>query len=122
MNIPLMVQDLCQSRPGSSFGSDWGANRAPKNRQFAATALAATPRRPPTAIPKPKSAFGGAKFRELHTCLLALSPLEPRPRGFAFEKFLTRLFNGFSFEAGGSFRLIGEQMDGSFLLGGQTKT
>jgi len=122
MNLPLMVQELRQSWPGSSFGADRGANRAPNNRQFAATSLAATLRRPPTTTPKLKPAFGGAKFRELHTDLLALSPLDPRPRGFAFEKFLTRLFNGFGFEAGGSFRLVGEQIDGSFLLGGQMKT
>jgi len=50
-----------------------------------------------------------------------LSPFDPRPRGFAFEKFLTRLFNGFGFESGGSFRLVGEQIDGSFLLGAKRR-
>src|SRR5262249_39772526 len=69
---------------------------------------------------KRKPAFDGAKFRELHADLLALSPLDPQPRGFAFEKFLTRLFNGFGFEARGSFRLVGEQIDGSFVLDSQT--
>jgi hypothetical protein len=122
MNIPLMVQEPRQCWPGSSFGADRGSNREADNRQLPATSLAATLRRPPTTTPKPKSAFDGAKFRELHTDLLALSPLDPRPRGFAFEKFLTCLFNGFGFEAGGSFRLVGEQIDGRFLLGGQTKT
>lgn len=69
---------------------------------------------------KPKPAFDSAKFEELHNDLIALSPLDARPRGFAFEKFLTRLFNGFGFEARGSFRLVGEQIDGSFFLSGHT--
>lgn len=69
---------------------------------------------------KPKPAFDGAKFRELHEALMALSPLDAQPRGYAFEKFLTRLFNGFGFEARGSFRLVGEQIDGSFVLNGHT--
>jgi len=30
---------------------------------------------------------------------------------------MTRLFNEFGFEAAGSFRLVREQIDGSFLLG-----
>jgi hypothetical protein len=33
---------------------------------------------------------------------------------------LTRLFNAFGFEARGSFRLVGEQIDGSFVLSGHT--
>jgi hypothetical protein len=69
---------------------------------------------------KPKPAFDRAKFRELHDALLALSPLEAQPRGYAFEKFLTRLFNAFGLEARGAFRLVGEQIDGSFVLNGHT--
>jgi hypothetical protein len=69
---------------------------------------------------KPKPAFDRAKFKELHDALIALSPLEPARRGYDFEKFLTRLFNAFGFEARGSFRLVGEQIDGSFVLSGHT--
>jgi hypothetical protein len=69
---------------------------------------------------KPKPAFDRAKFQEMHDALMALSSLDAQPRGFAFEKFLTRLFNGFGFEARGSFRLVGEQIDGSFVLNGHT--
>jgi hypothetical protein len=69
---------------------------------------------------KPKPAFDRAKFKELHDSLLALSPLEPTRRGYNFEKFLTRLFNAFGFEARGAFRLVGEQIDGSFVLSGHT--
>ena len=68
---------------------------------------------------KPKPAFDRAKFRELHDAFVALSPLQPQPRGYEFEKFLTRLFNSFGLNARGGFRLVGEQIDGSFVLNGQ---
>jgi hypothetical protein len=51
---------------------------------------------------KPKPAFDRAKFKELHDALLALSRLDAVRRGYDFEKFLTRLFNGFGFEPRGS--------------------
>jgi hypothetical protein len=69
---------------------------------------------------KAKPAFDRAKFTELHDTLIALSPLDPQPRGYEFEKFLTKLFNSFGLNARGSFRLVGEQIDGSFVLNGQT--
>ncbi|MFZ2067881.1 MAG: restriction endonuclease, partial [Xanthobacteraceae bacterium] len=69
---------------------------------------------------KPKPAFDTAKYQVLHDALIALSPLDPQPRGYAFEKFLTNLFNSFGLNARGSFRLVGEQIDGSFVLNGQT--
>ncbi len=40
----------------------------------------------------------------------------PQARGFAFEKYLRSLFEIFSLEPRGSFKLIGEQIDGSFSL------
>lgn len=36
-------------------------------------------------------------------------------RGYAFERFLKRWFNAWNLEARGSFKLVGEQIDGSFL-------
>jgi hypothetical protein len=51
---------------------------------------------------------------------LALSRLAPQPRGFAFEKFLKRLFDANGLAPRDSFRLVGEQIDGSFLLGLET--
>jgi hypothetical protein len=50
--------------------------------------------------------------------LIAISDLEPTPRGFAFEKFLTEAFAIFGLAPRGSFRLTGEQIDGSFQLEG----
>ena len=40
----------------------------------------------------------------------------PQARGFAFEKYLNNLFEIYGLEPRGSFRITGEQIDGSFLL------
>lgn len=58
--------------------------------------------------------------KELLQALMDLSTLEPQRRGYAFESFLKKLFdvNGMSSRA--SFRLVGEQIDGSFELDGET--
>ena len=40
----------------------------------------------------------------------------PQLRGFAFEKYLRDLFETFSLEPRESFKIIGEQIDGSFIL------
>lgn len=37
-------------------------------------------------------------------------------RGFEFEKYLNKLFDAFNLEPRGSFKIVGEQIDGSFLL------
>ena len=52
--------------------------------------------------------------------LLAVSTLDPQPRGYAFEKFLKDVFDAYGMSARASFRLTGEQIDGSFVLGEQT--
>jgi len=41
-------------------------------------------------------------------------------RGFAFERFLNELFECFNLEPRSSFKLIGEQIDGSFICEGNT--
>lgn len=46
-----------------------------------------------------------------------LHSMPPQQRGFAFEKFLNELFELFKLAPRGSFRLVGEQIDGSFQLG-----
>lgn len=57
------------------------------------------------------------------SCLLALQSefrglvsLEQQERGYAFEKFLKRYFDAYDLRAREAFRLVGEQIDGSFLL------
>jgi hypothetical protein len=52
--------------------------------------------------------------------LLTLSRLEPGPRGYAYERFLKNLFDAHGLAARAAFRLVGEQIDGSFQLGNET--
>lgn len=58
--------------------------------------------------------------RNLFDKLIKLSELDPQPRGYAFEKFLRELFDANGMAGRASFRLIGEQIDGSFELMGET--
>lgn len=57
-----------------------------------------------------------AVYAKLMTNLMQLSALDPHPRGYAFEHFLTDLFAAFGLAPRGSFRNTGEQIDGSFVL------
>ena len=61
-----------------------------------------------------------AKAQELSTLLIEITKLDPQIRGLRFEDFLNELFSGFGLAPRGSFRLVGEQIDGSFRLHGQT--
>jgi hypothetical protein len=69
---------------------------------------------------KPAPALDRAKFGELQSELMTLASLQPAPRGYAFEKYLKQLFDAFGLEARSPFRLVGEQIDGSFLLNNET--
>lgn len=40
----------------------------------------------------------------------------PQLRGFAFEKFMEKLFTNYNLEPRGSFKILGEQIDGSFIF------
>jgi hypothetical protein len=44
---------------------------------------------------------------------MKIGQLQPRPRGYAFEKFLHELFETYNFTPKPSFRIQGEQIDGS---------
>jgi hypothetical protein len=55
----------------------------------------------------------GARFVEI-------SKLEAQPRGYAFEKFLKGFFDAYGLAARAAFRVVGEQIDGSFELGSET--
>lgn len=52
--------------------------------------------------------------------LMRVSALDPQPRGFAFEKFLKELFDANGLDGRVSFRVAGEQIDGSFDMLGET--
>ena len=56
----------------------------------------------------------------LATKLTKVSGLDPHPRGYAFESFLKEFFDAYGLSARSSFRLVGEQIDGSFELSGDT--
>lgn len=68
----------------------------------------------------PKQAFDRPKIILLKQKLIELSALEPQPRGYAFEAWLTEAFNMFGLQAREPFRLRGEQIDGSLQLQGET--
>ncbi|MCO5191077.1 MAG: restriction endonuclease [Anaerolineae bacterium] len=57
-----------------------------------------------------------AELDNLKTELIKINDLEPVPRGFAFEKFLQELFAIYGLAPRSSFRLVGEQIDGSFQI------
>ena len=56
----------------------------------------------------------------LFSKLISVSALDPQPRGFAFEKFLKELFDVNGMDGRASFRVVGEQIDGSFEMSGET--
>ncbi len=57
------------------------------------------------------------KIAKIKSDFLQVTSLAPHARGYAFEGFLKDLFNVFGLAAEEPFRLRGEQIDGSFLLG-----
>jgi hypothetical protein len=76
-------------------------------------------------VPQPRAqpsapSFDKAKVATLRDDLVKLSSFEPQARGYAFEILLRDLFDVFGLEAKEPFRLKGEQIDGSFLLQGET--
>jgi len=78
---------------------------------------------PPKAEEPPPQTAGtlsAAKAQELTTHLVEITKLDPQTRGLRFESFLNELFAGFGLAPRGAFRLVGEQIDGSFKLQGQT--
>jgi hypothetical protein len=73
-----------------------------------------------SSTPPPKPAFDRPKLLALKQGLLTLSSLDHQARGYAFEGWLRSLFDAYGLEARESFRIRGEQVDGSFLLQSET--
>lgn len=65
----------------------------------------------PASVPIPTENF--------KSDLMALNPLPPQQRGYAFEKFLISLFKAYGLQPTSPFRLVGEQIDGSFKFEGE---
>ncbi|UOK39666.1 restriction endonuclease [Pseudomonas palleroniana] len=75
---------------------------------------------PPSFQQAPVQAFNREIISQLKNDLIALSQLDPHPRGYAFERFLQDLFKASDMDPREPFRLRGEQIDGSFQLNGET--
>ena len=83
--------------------------------------LGGTPPEPvaPVAAP-PERRIDTAATSALAARLLEISTMDPQARGYAFETFLKQVFDAYGLPARASFRLRGEQIDGSFVLAEQT--
>jgi hypothetical protein len=68
----------------------------------------------------PKTTIDAKQHEGLTAGLREIMQLPSNPRGFAFERFLRDLFASFDLAPRPSFRLNGEQIDGSFHLAGET--
>jgi hypothetical protein len=80
---------------------------------------AKTPPQPEPSAASP-AAFDPKHYERLGVALKEITGLAPTPRGFAFERFLDDVFSAFNLAPRKSFRLVGEQIDGSFHLAHET--
>lgn len=79
--------------------------------------LGASAEAPASAVP---TGLGSERAQALAALLIEISKLPPQERGLRFEGFLNDLFAAHGLAPRNAFRLIGEQIDGSFRLDGQT--
>lgn len=63
---------------------------------------------------EPPSVQSKIEISNLKKTLIDLNGLEPQRRGYMFEKFLKDLFDFAGLHANDPFRIVGEQIDGSF--------
>lgn len=68
----------------------------------------------------PKVAFDHLRVAALRDDVVKLSALAPQARGYAFETFLSSLFDVYGLKPREAFRNRGEQIDGSFVLANET--
>ncbi|HEY9229902.1 MAG TPA: restriction endonuclease [Gemmatimonadaceae bacterium] len=78
------------------------------------------PKAQPPSSGRPAPVNNPQVLTDLKGRLLRLTEMAPQPRGFEFERFLKTLFDANGLGARASFRLTGEQIDGSFELAGET--
>ena len=71
------------------------------------------------AVPQANE-LSSSKRQELGSLLIEISGLSPRICGLRFECFIKYLIAGFGIASRDSFRVVGEQIDGSFKLQGHT--
>lgn len=68
----------------------------------------------------PADAIDCGTSERLGQHLLGVAKLPPQRRGYEFERFLNAMFAAYGLSPRASFRLVGEQIDGSFALGNET--
>lgn len=73
----------------------------------------------PAPATQPPPAFDRDKLLQLRGEFGSMMTMQPQARGYAFEKFLKQLFTFYGMDARSPFRLRGEQIDGSFVLGAE---
>ncbi len=81
-----------------------------KVREIRKTSGQSTTAQPPA---KPQPLVSVETLAALRTRFLQISNLPPQQRGYALEKFLYELFDAYRFNPRPSFRIVGEQIDGS---------
>ena len=74
---------------------------------------------PKTPISPTMPAVDGIVCISLKNRLMQISRLDPQPRGYEYERFLKDLFDAHGLAARSPFRLVGEQIDGSFEFSGE---
>jgi hypothetical protein len=99
--------------------ADWVDNAEGQFLSLLGRLRGGSAQQPSPPVP-PAAAFNRARLTELKTSLLELINLAPQPRGYAFESWLKNIFDLYGLKARQPFRLIGEQIDGSFELHGET--
>ena len=67
-----------------------------------------------------RKAIDRATSEKLTQLLVGVSRLAPQMRGYEFERFLKGMFDAYGLSPRASFRLVGEQIDGSFVLNNET--
>ena len=77
-------------------------------------------RRPDPAPKEEAPSLDDAISKRLISKLIEITSLPPQKRGYEFETFLKALFDAYGLAARASFRLVGEQIDGSFVLHNDT--
>jgi hypothetical protein len=75
---------------------------------------------PAAATPVSATGMTEAVAKSLSATLMGLQALAPQARGLQFESFLNELFAVHSLAPRGAFRVVGEQIDGSFHLHSDT--
>lgn len=119
------LQALWEYREAERLRNGAGESYPNAGQEFQAL-LARVAGRSPTSAPGPVAAsqsspqMDAALSEALKETLLNVTQLAPQPRGYAFERFLKDLFDASGLKGRASFRLVGEQIDGSFELGGET--